>query len=367
MIGIIGAFGNVGRQVIEVLDKSKCSYVLKCGSRNTDLDLVVSKNSKLEIFKQQVDLYDDNSLENFIKGCRIIVNCAGPSSKTSQRVVKMCEKNNCCFVDPGIGVEFNMLKNNNSNIVGIYGAGATPGLSGLLPIYFDKISDYQYGEVEFYMGFLGNFTKNAALDYLEGVLNSTDNMGIHWNNYKKETMMYTKRNNIELPLFSRKVTLFPYFDEESNIVAKTMNIKSGKWFIAVDNDRISNIMKIIRNKYLKDSNEAVNTLCSVYRSEMCGRKEYINFIVEGCYKDDNTTQYKTILMSTRKPSLLTGAVLAATMIEVLNSTINNGVQSLVELGHANEIINRLVDWDIVDLNIIDKDIKSLLEKEVGEI
>lgn len=367
MIGILGAYGNIGKQVIRILDQIGEKYLVKCGSRNIavreyDIDI---KNLIIE--KKEVDLLQEASLKEFIYGCEILINCAGPSNKITSKVMEACEKIGCSFVDPGIGDLKEHLKKNNADIVGIYGAGATPGLSGLIPIWFGKKYKEYKGELQFYMGFLGEFTKSSAEDYLNGVLGSKENMGCAWKEFNKNPFVLNKKENVKLPLFKNETTIFPYFDEEAEYVARTLEIRDGEWYIAIDNIRIANAMRVIRSKYIKNSSDAIESLCSIAKSEMCGRSEYIYFIIQINTMKDKKNKYKTLVLSSNSPLFLTGATIVATVVEILKGNVEKGIRPLSEIKDVEGIINSLVKWNIIDLSIIDGNIDTLLEEEVGEI
>ena len=78
-IGVLGASGTVGFLVCELLQER---YEIIGGCRR--------KNKKFETLKhfvwQEVDLYDEESLESFCQKCEVVVNCAGPAGSIKDRV-----------------------------------------------------------------------------------------------------------------------------------------------------------------------------------------------------------------------------------------------------------------------------------------
>lgn len=116
-IGVIGSHGAVGRVLVALLRSA--GYEVVCGNRTrrgSDEDAVV------------VDAHEPDSVRRFARGCRALVNCAGPSYLIADRVAAALPES-VVYVDPFGGNLFEGYRGQGLRIVN---AGCTPGLSGLL-------------------------------------------------------------------------------------------------------------------------------------------------------------------------------------------------------------------------------------------
>ena len=116
-IGVIGSRGAVGRVLVALLRSA--GYEVVCGNRTrrgSDEDSVV------------VDAHEPNSVRRFARGCRALVNCAGPSYLIADRVAAALPAS-VVYIDPFGANLFDGYRGQGLRIIN---AGCTPGLSGLL-------------------------------------------------------------------------------------------------------------------------------------------------------------------------------------------------------------------------------------------
>lgn len=148
-VGIIGASGKIGLMSAKALEGSCC---IKGGSRNYSDSFKGIENFEW----QQVDIYDDDSLDKFCDGCDIILNCTGPAGIVKERVAVAAGKMGIPYVDTAdvILVDKSIRDALPQNSVYVAGAGYVPGLGGLLIKYIseklfdrvDKVKCYQVGK-----------------------------------------------------------------------------------------------------------------------------------------------------------------------------------------------------------------------------
>lgn len=116
-IGVIGSHGAVGRMLVELLRDAGCEVI--CGNRTgrrPDEDSVL------------VDAFEPDSVRRLARGCRAVVNCAGPSYIIGDRVAAALPAG-VVYIDPFGG---NLFEGYGGEGLRIVNAGCTPGLSGVL-------------------------------------------------------------------------------------------------------------------------------------------------------------------------------------------------------------------------------------------
>jgi DNA polymerase III delta prime subunit len=319
MIGIIGGYGDIGINAAYLL-RQQLSDKLRIGGRNVNS---VCKSIK-EIFKndefQQIDVNDYNSVNKFIKGCRIILNCTGICNDIAQIAVE----EGCSYVDVGFNKPVGIVNSKELNI--IYGAGAIPGLSGILPRYlansFDIVKD-----LDFYYAVLGVFTERAAKDYVEGLLSTENKSMAMWHKYK---VVPYKHNTNEVYFPGKEIKMFPFFDEESKYVAEETNLENGKWYIAMGGECTLRVLEKAKYNYKRDMKKTINDLCAASHVDCAGKKKYAEFIIEIKGKKNNKDIVKTLILKYENPSELTGIIAATTVIAIIKNKLSKGLYPLGE-------------------------------------
>ncbi|MBU3186312.1 saccharopine dehydrogenase NADP-binding domain-containing protein [Clostridium estertheticum] len=365
MIGILGGYGEIGLEAASILSQWG-KHSLRIGGRNIEGAQIKLENKFPSAQWKFVDIKNSESVEKFIDGCDLIVNCVGPSYEASALVAKMALEKGCHYVDVGFNKELEMMKGVYENISAIYAAGAIPGLSGLLPRWlakgFNKIDS-----LTCYTGILDKFTISAAEDYLAGVLKNNISMAA-WKDGKFRSSALKRENSVELPYFSRRVNLYPYFDNETQYLAENLSLKNGEWYMAFEGEHIQSIIEEVCFQFLSDRNKAVNRLCTATALDTIGDRSYINFLIELSGTKDEYKKTKTLILQGYKPSVLTGNVVGVVARAVLEGEIESGIKCLAEVSNLERVIELLNETSAVSIfNTEDCSIRELLQIVEGEI
>ncbi|UHA73194.1 saccharopine dehydrogenase NADP-binding domain-containing protein [Paenibacillus sp. 481] len=366
MIGIIGGYGDVGLAAASMLSQWG-KHPLRLGGRNPEAARMEHGAKWPQAEWVKVDIEDDQSLKSFLSGCELIVNCAGPSHQTSARVAEVCLSLGCHHVDAGIDPRLEALRETAYNTVVLYAAGATPGLSGLLPRWlaesFDKVDSLVY-----YTGALDRFTSAAAEDYLAGVAGKDNEPMAAWKNGTRRSSVLSRKSGATLPFFTREVALYPYFDTEAEFVATSLALRDGEWYIAIDGNHVPKVLEEVRSQFLVDPNLAVRRLCTATELDSAGRQTYANFIVQLRGVKDAAEIVRTLVLQAQSPSKLTGLTAAAATIAVLEGEIPAGVRPLAEIPNPYNVIDRLKQATFIHhLNVLECSVDELLITEEGEL
>lgn len=127
-IGILGGSGEVGSKVVELL---KNTFKIKV-SYNKNLPQTMFE----EVEYYQLEISNEIALDNFIKECKIIVNCASSSFVNGINVAKVCSKFSVVYIDP-FGADYLEGKIQEYGLKGafILSCGCFPGMTGIVLKY----------------------------------------------------------------------------------------------------------------------------------------------------------------------------------------------------------------------------------------
>lgn len=164
--GLLGATGHVGNAAAETLiDMGK--YEVRIGARSTrKAEDMFHGRAVIE----QTDIFDDEQLDRFCRGCDIVVNCAGPSELIGDRVLDACIAADTLYVDPAGGQRLLKLLSAHKDtltekkLAAVSSAGVFPGLSEIVmryaaEKYFDEVM-----EAKLYFAGEGKLSYNAVSD-----------------------------------------------------------------------------------------------------------------------------------------------------------------------------------------------------------
>jgi hypothetical protein len=366
MIGIIGGYGKAGLQAARVL-KAWGNRPLRIGGRNPEKHRQTLINQFPEAEWIEVDIENDDSLKKFITGCELIINCVGPSHKTTARVMKICLSNNCHLVDAGEGkgIEEISLPFHGSAV--LHSAGALPGLSGILPRWlagsFDNVTD-----LTAYSGGLDQFTLSGAEDYLFGIFDKPKPPLSAWKDGACRPFALKRETCVALPFFRDEVTLHPYFDTETEFVARQLSLINGQWYMGTAGERMSAALEGISGQFYADTKGAIKRLCSASQLDAAGRQTYFNYLIqlEGIKQGNPLT--RTLVLQATGACELTGAVAAVAGIALLSKELSFDICPVSAISNPGALIPRLSETEIISqLDVFDCSISELSQEIEGEI
>ena len=132
MIGVLGATGGVGRVATRRIASSR-PEPLRGGARDPARLRALTEELPAATVSP-VDVADPERLVAFCAGCRLVVNCAGPSYRVLGTVARAALAAGAHYVDAaGDRVALHDLDRANPPRCSVFSAGLLPGLSGLLP------------------------------------------------------------------------------------------------------------------------------------------------------------------------------------------------------------------------------------------
>ncbi|TMR87981.1 saccharopine dehydrogenase NADP-binding domain-containing protein [Nonomuraea basaltis] len=219
MIGLIGGTGAVGRTAAQRIAAYGLGP-LRLGGRDLAGAAHLAGALPGTAHAVRVDLNDPAELAAFCDGCRIVVNCAGPTYQVLDTVARAAFAVGADYVD--IGGELaakDALTGRDvpGDRTAVFSAGVMPGLSGLLPRLLAKGRPLR--RLDVYVGGAAVFTPLSAVDAL---LTRGPRFGVPmtaWRDGQVAPNTLAPLHQVRLPGFPVPVHAWPYLTTEAQTLA----------------------------------------------------------------------------------------------------------------------------------------------------
>jgi hypothetical protein len=335
VIGVIGGYGTAGRNAVRRLHDWGAGP-LRIGGR----DVAAARRAAESVGAEPavVDVGDDASLATFVRDCAVVVNCAGPSHRIAGRVARAAVAAGAHHVDAGLLTEFPAPR------CVLYGAGAVPGMSGLLPRWLAAQGFDSVHRLTSYTGVFDRFTPAAAEDFLQVVAGAPPTVG--------------GRQTRELPFFPREVTAAPYADAETARVARDLSLAGGDWYTVLDGERLGAALDAARGLPLAD---AVAGLCRAAALDVAGRAPYVKLLAQL----DGVPGTRTAVVRAPGVAELTGAMTAAAALAVFRGEVAPGNRPAAVALDPARTVERL--RAVCDVAVFDAPVDELVLVEEGAL
>lgn len=209
-ICILGGTGTVGVTACKVL--SKLGYSLRVSVRNIETikDTGMYMAPNIQLFELDID--KESNIGKFFKGSDLVIGAIGPSADYSEKMLLGAMAENIPYVDPGGIHLIRKMRNSSMKGTAIVGSGIFPGLSGwmLSSVLKEAFND---DLIEMIIGGVYNFSKAAAIDYVEEI--KSYKAGIPMACVRNGKILPAqKRSPLNLPTRISKLSILPYVTEE---------------------------------------------------------------------------------------------------------------------------------------------------------
>ena len=212
VIGLLGASGRVGRTAADRIVAADLGE-LRLGGRDPGRTAAVTASLPGGAETVRVDLDDPAELAAFCAGCRMVVNCAGPSYRVLDTVARAAWAAGADYVDVGGDLAArDALDGPAGERVAVFSAGVMPGLSGLLP---RLLTGRPLRRLDSYVGGAAAFTPLSAVDAL---LTRGDRFGIAlaaWRDGAVVPNALVPLRHVALPGFPVPMHAWPFLTTES--------------------------------------------------------------------------------------------------------------------------------------------------------
>ena len=289
MIGIIGASGKIGQEISVALQKLDANINLKLGSRNQ-----IEK-----VNWQFVDVTSNESILEFTKDCKLIINASGKFIDQLLPIPIVDLGDDEAYQSPVIKTKFK-----NSSL--IYACGCVPGVIALIPqkiaLDFDEITSMKV-----------NYMINDTLSYT-AALDMCINFQIDKSNVKQKNI-FTKPTKI--PFIGESVYSYPFSDEESRAIDKKINVQSSEWDMVRDQNDLEQLL----NQSFNSKEELALEMVKKSKIVQANQSSYIKFVYEFKGIKNGQEYIKTVFVRTNNPSILSAKLCACTAFYLYHHTI----------------------------------------------
>lgn len=365
MIGIIGGYGEVGHHACLTLQQYGIGP-LKIGGRNPEKGKAKQSDVLPGAIWELVDVEDDESIARFIAGCDLILNCAAPSHRYSRRIAKICLQHHVNMVDAGIDNDYHSNPLETGDNIIVYAAGATPGFSGLFPVWFSQQFDKVHSLLSYY-GTSGQLSKAGAEDYLEGSLHSNNVPRAAWRKGIVPNVL-SRKSGVEIPFFPGEVTLFPLFDDETQLVAQRLELENGEWYAAVEGEKSIAALDSASFEYKANPKAMIEKLCFAVEMDTLGRSPYFILMVQLTGESESQEKTQTAVYEVGKIIPFCGKIAAIIVKAVLDGKLKPGLHHTASIKDIDYVMDHLEKTDSNHtIQIIDHSIEELSVEEEGTL
>jgi len=366
LIGLLGSTGTIGNEVFMHLKKE---YNIRIGTRNT------GKLLPADCEYMSVDITKSDQLEAFCIGCKIIINCAGPSYQLSPLVANAAIKANAHYVDvfggPALEKEFmNLLDLSDST--SIICAGSNPGLSGLLPKwlikkYFDRVD-----KLICYAGGREKCSYGSGLDVL---LSSINDYGIPDGEIKDGEIskgISEDAQTLYLSFQKEDVYLQKFLHEEYKRLAFELDIQDAVWYNIVpdliNHETISNSCKrMLRGADDNILYEEILKLQRISNMVTASREQWYAFIVEISGEKDGIATKKRCILNSNNSYKLCSFITLHAVKKIMEKRVPSGLYWAYNILDPEEVIEELLKSDIIKNCVIENFIDNFISNNSEEV
>jgi Saccharopine dehydrogenase NADP binding domain len=314
-VGVIGAYGAVGRAVVQRMHERSPGWRFRlAGRREEQLRATVRDVLAGEGEMHVLDIADAVSMRRFCSGCRVVINCAGPSHRMPGTAAGVALSAGAHYVDPSGGERLVARSRElaSDGLAAVYDAGMMPGLSALLArrlaLDFERCD-----RLTAYLGVLDRFTLGAAEDYVAG-LDGSESLAA-WEDGGRVARAATRLADIELPFFRRRVTAHPYLSDEGERVARSLDLEHARWYSVFEGDRLLAALGRIAGRSLDGPQLAAAARDVMFAAalDVAGRTPHQTFLFQIDGEQDGVPRTRSLMLKGSNASALTAmvAVLAA--------------------------------------------------------
>jgi len=328
LIGILGAYGAVGRSVVSSLRRHKAPLRLRLGGRSADSLAALGGWPDEELLLTEA--LDPAALVAMCSGCQVVINCAGPMHILGDRVGRAALAAGADYVDPaesafllaGLGA----LASGAPYWRGVLSAGMLPGLSGILPRWLAQGMD-PGASLTAHIGVLDHFSPASAEDYLEG-LGSSDSMAA-WQDGRLIHGAARRVHGVDLPYFPPGLTVHPYLDNEGARLAQDLGLKRAQFYNVLDGEHAAGVLAGVAGRTL-DSEQLrakARDLAAAAELDLAGRKPYLIYLYQLEGANAGVACTRTLMVRADSAAPVTGAVVALSAEALLAGEVVAGVNN----------------------------------------
>lgn len=258
MIGVLGASGEVGRATVRLLEAAGLGAV-RTGGRREHADL-----------------------ERFCSGCRVVVNCTAAPDR--ERVAAAAMLAGAHYVDPGgDGAMAREIARICRKRTAVLAAGASPGLTGLLPRWLAASGSGRPQALTGYACAMDRFSPGSAADFLRSLGRDESGSRAVWRGGARIAQAPGPLPRVDLPFFADPMAAFPYLSAEIEEVARRLGLREVRWYSAFHADgRMYGALPRLREALARGAapGDVAAELARVAEQDLFGRRPVHQVVIQ---------------------------------------------------------------------------------------
>lgn len=316
LVGVLGASGAVGRAASGILRDG--GVPLRLGCRRPEALPAGSATVT------GVDLTDPRGLAAFCAGCRIVLNCAGPSYRVRGLVGRAAREAGADYADVSgdapAHAELAALAPAGRAWSAVLSAGTLPGLSGLIPrlLAAEAGAEHGGGRLTVWAGGLERCSPTVAADLVlsleaPGAASPARPGGRH-----------VVPDTAALAFFPGPATVRPAGSAEADRVAATLRLEYGDWYTVFPGHRVRDLMTTLSGASghtVIPLESAAARLAAAAEVDLAGHRPYYRVV----FRLSGPGREVTAVLGTDDSCRLTGAVGALAVRALLDGHVPPGV------------------------------------------
>ncbi|MFE7659499.1 saccharopine dehydrogenase NADP-binding domain-containing protein [Streptomyces celluloflavus] len=331
----MGGSGTVGRAAVRALRGLGPDAVrLRLGGRRPRALREMAEAAGPVAEAVPVDCGDPAGLAAFCAGCRVVLNCAGPSYLLLDRVARAALTAGADYVDVA-GDDPVHERLATSGLMGtartaVLSAGILPGLSGLLPRWLARTAVTPPRRLSVWAGGLEPCGTTVATDLVLSLDRGGSQgapyaaAGASWREGRPTAGGLRGARGVELPFFPGPVTIHPALSGEAVRLATGLGLSEVDWFSVFAGDHLYAALTRLRAHPPTTPARLAAAAAEVVRAadlDLVGRAPYYRMLLAL----DGVAASRTAVLAAVGSHRITGAMGALAVAAVLSGEVPTGL------------------------------------------
>lgn len=367
MIAVLGGYGEVGKAVVRALLALR-SEPLRIGGRDpVSAEAFARTLDQGPVEVVTVDINDAGSLERFVHGCTVLVNCAGPSHRIGEGPALTALRAGADYLDVAGDERLHARLDDRAwreqGRRALLSAGLQPGLTALLPLWLAHTGFDRVTSLTSYFGLRDLFTAVAAEDYRQSVEDGIGRPRAAWRNGGVRPGVLIRKNGVGLPFFPGPVTVMPYLNQEAERVAAALELEHGDWYTALADGPMRSVFDRLHTCSRED---ACMQLQRMSRLDLAGRAPFVTLLLRMTGHREGKERTCSLALRGHRNADLTGALAAVAVDALARVDVPAGrhfAAMVLDPGAAVETL--LATGMTAGLSVIEGPLEALNEAEEG--
>jgi hypothetical protein len=282
-----------------------------------------------------VDLHDDAALAAFCTGCRVVVQCAGPSYRILDRVARAALAAGADYVDAaGDEPLRRRLAPGPPGWRAVLSAGAVPGVSGLLP----RLVAARARRLDVFVGGTAAPSRAGVLDALLARGPEFGEPGAVWRGGTVVRSALPVLERVVLPGFDGPVRALPFLGVEARELAARSGVGELRAYTVFPGPRVPDALAAAWAAG-GDPDDHVERVAAALRADVAEHGEAFTVLASARHPDG----VRRARLRTGDPAALTAAVVALAAAAVRAGTVPPGVHLAAQVLDPLEAVAALRD------------------------